>query len=489
MAVMLASDGDPPGNAAERNPMRSPSRWMLTGVIVLAMVGGGLAAATRVAPEATTQFIMDAAGRSLVQHGFSTASSAKSTPDGLPLFTEDNLAREQADMGTNFVRFLISWRAIEPERGVIDQEYLDGVEERVQWYADRGYHVMLDMHQDLWGPAISPDHPGWGNGAPPWATFTDGLPVVPGDMWELVYLEPGTIRAFDHFWNTTGEHPDLMDHYVDAWKAVAERFAANDAVVAYDLMNEPYGGTLQGVAFESGPLTELYQRAADAVRDVDQDTWLCVEPQAFGFNWGLPSALGPIDDARDGDPRIAFCPHLYPLPMDLGDGFTGESKGLIEGTVAQWRSNVLRTAEALGQGRGAVPVILGEFGLDTTHEGAEEYVRLVYGTADAAGMGVAYWSRDDGSWGPYEADGSARNLVGWLNRPYPRAVTGLVSWRSDAGELTFTVDGAGAAEVYLPPETFAGDPQVTGAEIDAWDPASGVLTLRVPDAGTVTITP
>src|SRR5690606_8277761 len=126
----------------------------------------------------------------------------------------------------------------------------------------------------------------------------------------------------------TGEHPDLMDHYVDAWKAVAERFAANDAVVAYDLMNEPYGGTLQGVAFESGPLTELYQRAADAVRDVDQDTWLCVEPQAFGFNWGLPSALGPIDDARDGDPRIAFCPHLYPLPMDLGDGFTGGSKGL-----------------------------------------------------------------------------------------------------------------------------------------------------------------
>ncbi|MEV3976991.1 cellulase family glycosylhydrolase, partial [Streptomyces sp. NPDC050698] len=31
----------------------------------------------------------------------------------------------------------------------------------------------------------------------------------------------------------------------NAWRAVAERFAGNDTVVAYDLMNEPWGGSLQ----------------------------------------------------------------------------------------------------------------------------------------------------------------------------------------------------------------------------------------------------
>lgn len=469
--------------------MRNPSRWMLAGALVLAMGAGAVASTLRVAPDATTQFMTDADGRSIVAHGFNTASSAKSSPDGMPLFTEEQLDQEHADVGTNFVRFLISWRSIEPEKGVIDQGYLDDVEERVGWYADRGYHVMLDMHQDLWGPAISPDHPGWGNGAPAWATYVDGLPVVPGDMWELVYLEPGTIRAFDHFWNTTGEHPELMDHYASAWRAVAERFADDDTVVAYDLMNEPYGGTLQGAAFESGPLTALYQQTADAIREVDQSSWICVEPQAFGFNWGLPSALGPIDDQREGDARIAFCPHLYPLPMDLGDGFSGGSKGLIEGTVAQWSSNVLRTAEMLGQGAGVVPIILGEFGLDTTHEGAEEYVQLVYATADAGGMGVTYWSRDDGSWGPYEADGSKRNLIDWLHRPYPRAVDGLRSWESDADRLTFTVGEAGSAEVYLPADAFPAAPQVDGAEISSWDADSGILTLRTPAAATVTITP
>lgn len=89
-------------------------------------------------------------------HGFSTASSAKSSVDGLPIFTEEDLDREHADMGTNFVRFLISWRAVEPEQGVIDQGYLDAVEERVGWYAERGYTVMLDMHQDLWSQHITP---------------------------------------------------------------------------------------------------------------------------------------------------------------------------------------------------------------------------------------------------------------------------------------------------------------------------------------------
>lgn len=390
-------------------------------------------------------------------------------------------------MGTNFVRFLISWRAVEPQQGVIDHDYLDAVAERVDWYESLGYHVMLDMHQDLWSQYITPDL-AHGNGAPEWATHLDGLPVTAQDMWELIYLEPGVIRAFDHFWNTSGKHPELAEHYVSAWRAVAERFADDETVVAYDLMNEPYGGTLQGVQFESGPLTQLYQRATDAIREVDNDTWICLEPQAFGFNWGLPSALGDVDDPREGEARIAFCPHLYPLPMDLGDGFVGGSKPLIEATIEQWTKNVMRTADRLGQGSGAVPVILGEFGLDTSAAGAEEYVRLVYETAEAHGFGVAYWSRDNGGWGPYEDDGSARNLVGWLDRPYPRAVSGLESWSSTSDSLTVTVTGAGTSEVYLPPAQFAGTPPVTGAQIISWDVASGVLTLTADGAGTIVVT-
>jgi len=459
-------------------------RILLLALVVIAV--GLVPALLRPVPEETVPALTDAQGRDLVLRGFSTAGSAKGSPDGLPDLAASDLDRERADMGTDFVRFLISWRAIEPAPGEYDQAYLDGLEERVRWYDERGYKVMLDMHQDLWGDDVVPGR-GTGNGAPGWATYTDGLPVASHEMWELYYLEPGVIRAFDSLWDTTGEHPELAEHYAGAWRAVAERFADDDTVIAYDLMNEPYGGSLQGPAFEAGPLTALYQRTTDAIREVDQDTWVCVEPQAMGVNWGTPSALRPIEDRRQGEARVAFCPHLYPLPMDLGGGYEGTTRDLVEGTVDTWLENTLRTAKRLGD----VPVVLGEFGLDTTKPGALEYVDAVYDVADRHGFAVAYWSRDDGSWGPYETDGTARNLVGALDRAHPRAVAGRVGKiEADAHRLRVEVepDGSGVTEVYLP-DSFGPRPRVEGAAVRAWDADERVLTVDLdPDATQLVVT-
>lgn len=459
---------------------------VLVGMLVVVLVGMG-AAFARSVPGDPAPALTDEQGRELVLRGFSTAGSAKTSPDGLPSITEEEIDREYADMGTNFVRFLISWRAVEPAPGEYDQEYLDGLEERVGWYEDRGYKVMLDMHQDLWGSDIVPEG-AIGNGAPGWATFTDGRRIDNHDMWELYYLEPGVIRAFDNFWNTTGKHPELVEHYVGAWQAVAERFADNDTVVAYDLMNEPYGGSLQGPAFEAGPLTSLYQDATDAIREVDSDTWVCVEPQAMGVNWGTPSGLGAIDDPRDSDPRVALCPHLYPLPMDLGGGYEGTTGTLVKSTLNTWRDNTLRLSERLGD----VPVILGEFGLDTTRPGALDYVNDVYDTADEHGFSVAYWSRDNGLWGPYEEDGTERNLVAALDRPYPRAVAGRVGEiEASADELSFEVepdaDVSAPSEIYLPAsfgEVSAS--MVQGATFLDWDAERRVLSVQI-DADEVVV--
>src|SRR5699024_716482 len=120
---------------------------------------------------------------------------------------------------------------------------------------------------------------------------------------------------------------------------------------------------------------------------------------------------------------------------------------------------------------------------DTTRPGALDYVDAVYDMASTTGMGVVYWSRDDGSWGPYEEDGTARNLVTALTRPYPRAVAGeIVDWSSDEGELTLTMQPDGTVkaptEIFLPPEQFPDGPEVAGAEVEAWLPDRGILTVR-----------
>lgn len=215
---------------------------------------------------------------------------------------------------------------------------------------------------------------------------------------------------------------------------------------------------------------------------MDDSTWLCLEPQAMGVNWGTPSGLGQVDDPREGPARIAYCPHPYPLPMDLGSGYTGTTKSLVRGTVQTWLTNTMRTSKRLGD----VPVVLGEFGLDTTKPGALEYVDAVYDVADEHGFGVAYWSRDPGAWGPYDAKGDPRNLVGALARAYPRSVSGtLGAVAAEQHRLTFEVSPSGdrAATVYLP-EDFApgsGQPDLTvrGAEVTGWDVQKRLLELTM----------
>ncbi|HOU47485.1 MAG TPA: cellulase family glycosylhydrolase, partial [Chitinophagales bacterium] len=93
--------------------------------------------------------IQDQYGRQLILHGLNTSSSAKSDSERLPWIVEHDVDKEDKEFGFNFVRYLIFWDGIEPQKGVFDEEYLDKVEERVNWYTSRGMQVMLDMHQDL----------------------------------------------------------------------------------------------------------------------------------------------------------------------------------------------------------------------------------------------------------------------------------------------------------------------------------------------------
>ncbi|MFA1548593.1 cellulase family glycosylhydrolase [Actinomadura chokoriensis] len=134
-----------------------------------------LAASPAHAGAAPLPTITDDQGRTLILHGLNTAGSAKG-PDGLPWVSRDDIVREARDLGTNSVRYLIQWKNVEPEPGQYDDGYLDDVAERVAWYREQGMHVILDMHQDIYGPAACK---GSGNGAPAWATFTDGLACTP----------------------------------------------------------------------------------------------------------------------------------------------------------------------------------------------------------------------------------------------------------------------------------------------------------------------
>lgn len=440
-------------------------------------------------------FVTDGQCRSLVLQGCNFDGSAKGD-DGLPAYGRDVALSLSEVWGFNFARYLIFWYRIEPEPGVYDEAYLDAVGERLNWLHEAGIRVVLDMHQDVWGPGISED---WGgsDGAPAWATITDGEPHIPlGEWfgsWAFDYLSPAVMRAFDNFWDHEGPHPELQDHYAAMWAHVARRFRDHPAVLGYDTMNEPWQGSglRRYREFDEGEFTDFNQRVIDAIRAVDTDNWVFVEPCAFVANQGLPSYLGVLEDPRPGPAHLAYFPHLYPATVELGGGYEPET----DPTLPLWAENRQVERERLG-----VPLIVGEwsmlnwYGLDDRVLFFDDVLRMF----EEITAGWAYWDC-----GFFFREPFPEVVRPMITRPYPRRIAGTPvsrSYEESTGrlEVVFAQDGnvTGPTVIYLgaernypggwrleisdPPGTWASAFDGAASVLRVWtDPSRPEHTIRI----------
>lgn len=394
------------------------------------------------------KFVTDEKCRSMILQGCNFDGSAKGD-SGLPNFGREHVLNLSRVWGFNFARYLIFWFKIEPEPGIYDEAYLDEVEERLDWMHEAGILVVLDMHQDVWGPGISDEWEG-SDGAPEWATITDGRPHIPFSRllggWAFDYLSPAVMQAFDNFWDFEGPHPELQSHYAAMWAHVAERFRDHPAVLGYNPMNEPWQGTglLRYREFDEGKYTDFNQRMIDAIRDVDTENWVFFEPCAFVANQGLPSYLGILEDPRPGPPRLAYFPHLYPVTLELGGGYDPET----DPTLNLWAGN--RRAE---HERQHVPLVVGEWSMLNWY-GLEDRVRFfddVLRLFEQLTSGWAYWDYNFFVNEPFP-----EVIHPMVTRPYPQRIAGTPLSRSydeSTGrlEVIFRQDDnvSGPTEIYL----------------------------------------
>jgi len=436
----------------------------------LAMVGCGRDSAS---PASMAHFIRDDQGRAVILRGVNVMSSSKSDPLRMPALEAADVTRMSQQWGFDFVRFLIFWDALEPEPGVIDQAYLDRVQERLDWFAAEGIMVLVDMHQDVYSARFCCD------GAPEWAIHDDGLGFELQTMWYANYFQPAVVRAFDNFWSYEGEHQMLQDHYADAWAAVAQRLSDHPAVIGYDLFNEPSPGSAfdalelgrpanedgRSAHFDRERLGAFYQRVIDRIREVDADTYVFYEPR-YGFpSAGAPSYLPALNDPRAGEPQLVLAPHLYSLSLEATHAYAPS-----DSTVLDWEAS--RSLEAAEAG---TPVVLGEWGLDWSTEGADRFGDDVTSMADRMMVGWAYWSYDPGSWGFWDpATLRESPSIAQLVRPYPRRVAGdptSFSWDEAAGVFELSWRGArdvtAATEIYLPSRVFP-----DGSDVDLGEDAA-----------------
>jgi hypothetical protein len=360
--------------------------------------------------------------------------------DTRPL-TEDDFAGIAAE-GFNVVRLNLSWSALEPERGEYDSAYLGQISDAVNWAKTYGIYVVLDMHQDSWfagatdeGTECRPGtDPMWGyDGAPEWATITDGAPRC---QFQGRDISPAGNRAFQHFYFDTD---GVQGALVDTWGMLAEKFHDEPTVAGYDLLNEPGFGETAPVT-TSYLLGQYYSRAIDAIREAGAPQIVFVEPSIFWSGLGFDSgpSLGFTDDTN-----IVFSPHLYAesLTMDRSLG--------LPPIVGMDRQFVLGKRVADGYG---APLWSGEYGYWGEPADVVERLTRYVKAEDENLLGSAYWVWKQACGDPQNGIGPTGNglmvqdcetggdappredLLKLLGRAYPQSAPGVLT--------SLTADGA-----------------------------------------------
>ena len=266
--------------------------------------------------------ILDSDGRQVTLRGVNLNSlgdyyqADPNLPPVVPV-TNTDWSRMEAH-GFNVVRLLVSWSLLEPRPGHISRSYLRRIRRAVDAASEHGIYSVIDMHQDAWGKYIASPADvvcsegrepaiGW-DGAPQWATITDGADTCRGGSRED---SAAVIAAWDSFY---ADRDGIMGHLVNAWSALAHEFRDDAAVAGYDLLNEPNHGSREDAVSN---LATFYARSIDAIRRAEGAHHgfhhiVLFETTVFGV---------PVPPNFTTDENIVFAPHNYgesigDLPID-----------------------------------------------------------------------------------------------------------------------------------------------------------------------------
>ncbi|MFG3504174.1 glycoside hydrolase family 5 protein [Streptomyces sp. NPDC047821] len=412
--------------------------------------------------------LTDDRGRVLTLRGWNVEDKTHRGEAALSAITEKHF-RDMRARGFNFARLLVFWDDLEPTRGRYSEAYLRKIERVLDWAGRHDVHVLIDAHQDVFGPAFG--H----RGIPEWATRTDGLPFTPHpDDWFAEYFEPAVQRAFTHLY----EDEDLRRAQARMWRVLADRFEHHPAVLGYDLINEPMGELREGEdlpaaarRIERDHLTPLYNRLADAIRSVDDDNWIFVEPTPI-VGEGVPTGLGRIDD-----PKVVYAPHFYNTAMEAGADYD-PSAGWIEA----YEAAVTAYPREYG-----VPIVVGEWGpLNNALPNMGRFYREALASLNRYSSGWAgYVWCYGGGYCAVDGSGAWRANKEQTAAPYAEAVAGRVVEQGPS-RLVYVAGRGGATVLSLPGPTG----WRVSLEGRAWrvpGPAGRVVVRAVPGA-TVTVT-
>lgn len=400
--------------------------------------------------------------------------------------------------GFSVIRLIISWSRVEPTRGSFDESYLDEVATYVDAAAAHGIYTVMDMHQDAYTATVATTDPascapgttpalGW-DGAPDWATITDGASTcLTGSDRNS---SPAIVNAWNHFWDNTD---GIRTEFAKAWGFVSQRFAGRPEVAGYNLLNEPE------VSRPSAEITPLYEamlsdtvraiRAAERAEGAGFEHIVFVEP---AIPAGNPSnGLVVPDPTRIGlgTTNVVAAPHNY-------------AESIVNGVLDMSIEQMSDLFDGIATGLG-LPVWIGEYGFWDTSPETLAKARRYAANEDAKAQGGAWWQWRQSCGDPHSVRWDSGvvvstdhvsthlNLLGCptntdlgpndafldiLGRAFPRATPGRITHlSSDPDNGVFALEArAGAADA--------------GHQLVVWTPTANDEVHRVSTAGLVDVT-
>ncbi|KAK5799525.1 glycoside hydrolase superfamily [Linnemannia elongata] len=236
------------------------------------------------------RWFRDSQNRTLLMRGVNLCGNSKlpTTPNGSThlnegFFDHRNVCflgrpfpRDQADehfsrlkrWGLTFVRLLVPWEALEHSGpGIYDEKFIDSLIELIGLMPKYGIKCFIDPHQDCWSRFSG------GSGAPGWTFEAAGLDLrkfkttgaayvhntnqdagdSPPMVWPTNYTKLAASTMFTLFWAGDTFAPNkmyqgesiqqfLQNRYLECYRHLAKRLSRLDAVVGFEVMNEPHPG-------------------------------------------------------------------------------------------------------------------------------------------------------------------------------------------------------------------------------------------------------
>jgi len=228
----------------------------------------------------------------------------------------ENSFRELSELGFNCVRFYLSYHFFErdTEPYVYKESGFDWLDENIAWAKKYGIRLILNMHAPQGG----------------YQSQGEGLA-----LWQ---------------------EEDNQKRLIALWTEIAKRYANEETIIGYGLINEPVVPLLSDKESTLAQCTSLMQRITDSIRTVDKNHIIFVErlcamvdPVTGESNWSITydDILTTIDDTNTVYEFHCYAPHKFThQDMDWAD---------TAGSITTYPSEEVVFNDAISYWTGCVP--------------------------------------------------------------------------------------------------------------------------------------